>query len=259
MPVPFDLNELSLPSDSEIPKLLKKHRDIYPVMFKDQEFLTVEGDKTHDIYLVLSGAYVVEHPHSNPKKKLAGTLAIVAHSTDEISFVGEMAYIGNTVRSASVRSTGATYALVLKPRHLDIIINSYAQLTRTLTKQFVLRLNEADQIIKDLYEKILMESQFVSRAPGETLFRSGDRAACVYQLVEGALICEETGETITADKTIGGLGFIDPQAYFSGGCYLRTVKASTGVMLVAICENSKTALVRNFPEILLALYQDKSS
>lgn len=252
MPTSYDVADLNIPQTSEIHALLKQLPDIEAVRFQDGEYLIRQGEAVADTFIVVSGNYVVEQSGAGRKKQPLGTLAIVMSDVDSPSFVGEMAYMGGGFRTASVRSSGSTCALKLKPKHMDVIIAKFPFFTSILCKQFTARLEEANKVLKTLS----VESTLVMKIAGELVIEKGEKAETLYQLVDGSLVREGNDEVIYPDQVHSG--FIDPGPFFRDGEYGSTVKAETASSLVGISKDSKLAVIRNFPELILKLYKETS-
>ena len=257
MSLPFDLAKLNIPPSSEIHKLLEKCPDIRMMLFEDGEFIVREKDLAMDTYIVLRGNYVVEQARADPKKESPDTLDIVMVDEGSIAFVGEMAYFGGGFRTASVRSSGRTYTLCLKPEYMDIIISEMPFFTSILCRQFTKRLMEANRLLRQWDERFSIKSKLVLKNPGETVLEKGERAETLYQLVEGILVREEDNETISLDQTCDG--FIDPGPFFLDGEYESTVKTKSMTCVVAIQKDSKLNVISNFPGLILKLYQREAT
>jgi CRP-like cAMP-binding protein len=250
MPNSFDLAELNIPQSSEIHALLKEFADIRTLRFEDGEYLIRQNEAAVDTFIVLSGSYVVEQSSAEDEERLRGTLAVVMSDLDSPSLVGEMAYLGGGFRTASVRSSGSTYTLRLKPKHVDGIIARFPFFTRVLCRQFTARLGEANQALRNMS----MESELIMKKASEMVIEKGQKADTLYQLVEGSLVRDTNDEEIRPDDTY--FGFIDPGPFFRNSEYESTVKTKTAASLVAISENSKLSVIRNFPELILKLYEE---
>jgi len=259
MPKPFDIARLDLDPASEAVRLLSRCPGARCVRFDDGEFLLREGDPGEEVFLVLRGSYVVAQ--SVPEDAGAGpgeALAVTVVEPDRPSFVGEMAYLGGGRRSASVRSSMASFVLRLAPGHLDVIIREFPLLTRTLCQQFTTRLKETNALLKDLTERLRMDTVQVMAKPGQVLFRAGDRADTLYQLVHGALCRTQDGREGMLRPADTVLGFVEPAPYFAGGVHTATVAAHGPAMLVSISADSREAVVRNYPGLLLRLYSERA-
>lgn len=257
MSLPFDLAKLNIPPSSEIHKLLEKCPDIKMLLFEDGEFIVREKDPTMDTYIVLRGNYVVEQARTDPKKESPDTLDIVMVDEGSIAFVGEMAYFGGGFRTASVRSSSMTYTLCLKPEYMETIISEFPFFTSILCRQFTTRLVEANRLLREWDDRFSVESKLVLKNPGETVLEKGERAETLYQLVEGILVREEDNETISLDQTCDG--FIDPGPFFGDGEYESTVKTKSMAYVVAFPKNSKLTVIRNFPGLILKLYEREAT
>lgn len=256
MPSSFNIEELNIPQSSEIHVLIKRCPDIEMFLFSDDEYLIRENDASDDTFMVLRGNYIVEQSRSESEKVPPGMLDIVTDEDNPVSFVGEMAYLGGGFRTASVRSSGKTYTLCLKPEYLDVIIAEFPAFTSILCKQFTSRLTESNRYIKEADERLLIDSKLIVKKAGEMVMKRGEKAETLYQLVDGDLVGEDKKETNYPANTL--LGFVDPGPFFRDGEYGTTVKAKTLTYLTAISKNSKLSVIRNFPELILKLYQGEA-
>jgi len=187
MPDTYSVTDVSLPENSEIPALLRAFPEIRPVRFRNDEFLMRAGDTCLEIFLLLRGGCLVQHPGAPAGRAPGHDLAVLEATPDAPVFAGEMAYLGNGRRSASVRSVLSTWALRLEPRHIDAIIEGYPCLTRILCRQFALRLQETDEALHLFQTECVMDLKHVFLAPGERLFDRDTPADMLYQLIEGRL------------------------------------------------------------------------
>jgi len=255
VPASFDIDDLKIPEDSEYRQLLERCPDIEQKRFTDGEYLMREGEECKDVFLVLKGSYVVEQPGTDRGDKPPDALAVVSSTPDAPTYVGEMAYFGGECRSASVRSAMANYVLFLKPAHLDVIIDEFSLLTRILCHQFAERLRETSSALHNVQDRTRIEAEQVFAKAGQVLFEKGERAEKLYQLVDGVLLSAGAihVKKLSAQDTF--MGFIEAGPYFADGVYETTVEAETPAILVAISRASKPAVIRNYPELILELYQ----
>lgn len=257
MPEPFDIETFNLPEDSEIPALLQACPDIEGVRFADDEFLIHGADTGQDIFLLLRGHCLVEQLDAPEERAPGSELAVIDADPGAPVFLGEMACLGGGFRSASVRSVMATYALRLKPAHLDTIMERFPGFTRILCRQFALRLREANEFIKH-YQKLntmVVEQRFLG--PGDVLAEAGSPVEQLFQLVDGTLI--ETGEKDTVIRSMEvGPVFLQSRAFFTGGLHPHRIVAKTPAVVVALGKSREDAIIRNFPELALALIRESS-
>ncbi len=249
MPRSFDISQLQV-ADTEIPQLLEACQGSQLLCFDDGEYLFREHEESKEIYLVLRGAFVVEQQNNQLEQE-----AIASHCNeiDDPCFVGEMAYLGKGARTASVRSSGATFALELTPAHLEVILERFPTFTRILCQQFTARLKEANDILKKLTaDHALHTSQYMAEA-GEVIISQGEPSDKLYHLAFGTLQWEQDGQIIGGRTDFD---FIEPGAYFADMPYPVTVRAKDMCCLVAIEHTPKEAVVRNYPQLILKLYSD---
>lgn len=249
MPKPFDISQLNL-SGSEIPKLLKACSDSQLLRFEDGEYLFCEDDESTEVYAILRGAFVVEQ-----KSGAAGLQAIATHHNEEDNpcFIGEMSYLGTGIRTASVRSSGITYAIKLKPSHLETIIEKFPSFTRILCQQFSARLKEANDELKEIVATNAVPVTQVDAKAGEVIISQGAPADRLYQLIWGDLQWEQDGQPVSGHPV---MDFIEPTAYFCDLPHAVTVRATTEACLVAIEKPTKEAVIRNYPQLILKLFKE---
>ena len=149
MPQPFSLTAIKSAALDEIQRLRGQFPDITPLMFQAGEYLIEEGEESEDIFIVLQGAFVVEQEASLVDAEPL-RLASVTCDVETFTIVGEMAYLGTHVRTASVKALSNTHALCLKPSHLEALMGDCPMLTRVLCQQFVQRLRETNQALREL-------------------------------------------------------------------------------------------------------------
>lgn len=250
MPRSFDIAQLK-GTNLEIQQLLDACPGSKPLCFDDGEYLVKENDGGHEIYLVLQGAFVVEQHQEQAGQEATPTIiASPCIDVDDPCFVGEMTYFGAGYRTASVRSSGATYVIELTPEHLDIILENFLSFTRILCQQFNKRLKEANEELKRISadNALHVEQTFVDE--GEIIFRQGDMADRLYSLVFGSLQWEQDGNSIAGTPI---QDFIEPRAFFTDSPYPVTVRASSPSCLASISKSSKEAVIRNYPQLIIEL------
>ena len=217
MPDAFDPAQLGLEEDSEILRLLGEFPEIEPRRYRDGEVLVRQDEDSQEVFLVLKGAFAVERSSDRP-----GLLAAVLYDPENPAIVGEMAYLGAQRRSASVRSSGGSLALCLRPAHVDAIIAGFPGLTRTICAQFSRRLKETDDALCELQARFATGAQCRVAAPGEVLFTRGQAAATLFQLMTGRVRLEREGgaELLGPDQLPEG--FLEFESYLRGRPYGTT-------------------------------------
>jgi CRP-like cAMP-binding protein len=236
-------------NNTEVETLRRACPDIEAVQLDDGDYLVREGEDGTDIFLVTRGAYAVEQASGTGAPGEAAPLAAVMVDPEQPSFVGEMAYLGSCRRTASVRCSGRTHVLRLKPAHLDFVMARCPGLTRSLCRQFADRLRAVNESLRAFHELTAMQKEMVMKQPGEPVTRQGEPADRLFQLVDGSLREEASGRILTPDMLPEG--FIEPLAYFRQGAWTATRLADSPCILVAIGPSSRLAVIRNYPQLLL--------
>lgn len=251
MPEPFDLSVLNLPKTSEIVALLARCPDIQPIRFNEAEYFIREGELSMETYIIIDGGYVVER---QPNEKDGGRDHFI-HSgivkPDEPCFVGEMAYLGGSFRTASIRSSGRTFALRLEASHLEIIIDEFPLITKALCRQLIDRIMEANKSI-GYYQRLLkIDTEQLILEDGQVLVEKGAKTDKLFQLIRGSLISVgEHGEQELPKEKLDK-GFVDLKRFLSGGTWPETLKAKGPTIVIAIPHTERDKVVRNHPELVL--------
>jgi CRP-like cAMP-binding protein len=239
----------------EVEQLLKEQPDIETLEVDDGDYLIREGESQTDVFLVTRGAFAVEQSGAAGPGRSAGHLAAVMIDPENPCFVGEMAWLGSFARTASVRSSGRLQALRLKSEHMEAILARFPALTRSMCRQFAERLKATNERLRDFQEAVAMKTKMAMKEPGETVIRRGEPARTLYQLLDGTLTAEDAGAEVLGPDSFPG-GFVHLPSYLAGTAWPRTLKVDGMATLVAIDEESKLAVIRNFPEVVLAAIQD---
>lgn len=252
MPEACDLALLALPEASELRRLCTRCPDIEALRFREGECFIREGEEDRDVYLVLDGAFVVEKAPAEPGGRPA-MLAGVSCEPGAPVFVGEMAYLGTGLRSASVRSSGSSHALRLRGEHVDAILEGFPGLTRALCRQFAERLRETSGALRELQGRFDLGARPRMASAGDCLFRAGEPAGELFQLVAGELELEgpSGSRTVTPEALPGG--FLEPGPFLAGGPQACTVSVRTQAFLFAVPAARREAFLRCHPEVALAL------
>jgi CRP/FNR family transcriptional regulator, cyclic AMP receptor protein len=248
MPELFDLAVLAQDESCELCLLLQRCPDVEPRRYTDGEYLIHEGEEDQDLYIVVKGSYTVERPPLLP-----GGPPVILDSRmcdpDHIAIVGEMAYFGDYRRTASVRSSGSTYTLCLKPQHIDVIMDGYPALTRVICQQFTRRLKEANDSIREFRSRFALVASKRMLSAGEILFEQGDPADVIYQLLVGEIELElGFSSTVVTHETLFQ-GFLEPEAYLHHRPHAATAIAREECILVSVQQKHRETLIRCYPEL----------
>lgn len=254
MPESFKITGLECARTGEIQQLLARCPDIEPCRYREGELLIQEGEEGRDLFIVLKGAFTVEHPPLAPGGPPVMLAAIMCE--DEPVIVGEMAYFGAQRRTASVRSSGASFALRLHPAHVDLIIGEFPLLTRIICQQFTRRLKETNEALRGFQERFALGAERTLVSSGEALFRRDEPASRVHQLLVGRVRLERNGESSHDETSIVGpedlpSGFLEPGPFLRGQAQTATAIAEGDVLLATIEGARREAFVRCYPELAL--------
>jgi len=249
MPEPFDLARVEV--HPEIRAFLAAHGDIEPLAYRDGELLVQEDADSRDIFVLLTGALVVERASPAPG---APPVVLACLSAEEgLAIVGEMAYLGALRRSATVRSSGLSRVLRLAPAHIDRLIEGYPMLTRLLCAQFSHRLQETLQALSKFQARFAMTPARRMAQDGDVLFGAGAQATELHQLLAGTVRLEREGRVTTCTPETLPQGFLDLADYLRGAERGATATVEGMAFLSVLDAGNRETVVRTFPDLVLGL------
>jgi CRP-like cAMP-binding protein len=253
MPEPFDPSTLGEAESSELTLLLGRCPDVQPLVFRDGEYLIREGDEEQHLFIVARGAFTVERP--SPAGGAPAILDSVICHPSSVAIVGEMAYFGMHPRSASVRSTGATYALRLEPQHITVVIEGFPILTRVICQQFARRLRQTNDTIRDLRSRFILPCDKRLATAGEVLFKAGDPPAKLFQLAAGAVRLREEGRDELVEPQDLPDGFLEAGTFLRNQPYAAMAVVEDSALLAIVDAAHKETLLRCHPGLALRLFE----
>lgn len=249
MPDPLDPHRLTADTFPEVGRLLAEIPDIEALRFRDGETLIREGEEDRCLYLVLSGSLVI----SRGGEPLAGEECTPGSPT----IVGEMAYFGARVRTATVTSVGATQTLRLQPPHLDRVMEDYPALTRLLCRQFTHRLQESNDALQGFQRRFDLAPRRRMANDGEVIFRAGELPTDIHQVLMGTLRIEIDGAVRLYHPHDLPEGFLEPEAFLRRRPHRWTASVEGSALLVSVSLDRKETFVRAFPGLVVRLLEGR--
>ncbi len=223
-------------------------------VYRDGEFLVREDEESQEIFVLLTGALVVERDAGVPGTPPAVLACISAE--DGVAIVGEMAYLGALRRTASVRCSGMTRVLCLRPEHIDRIIDGFPMLTRVICTQFSRRLQETLQALSRFQARFALNPGRKVAQDGDVLFARGDSAPEQFITGPGAVRLERDG---APPEVLGPeafpQGFLDLDAYLGGRPHAATARVEGMAFLAVLGLEDRPAVVRTFPELAIEVLE----
>lgn len=251
MPELCDVSRLGLDARSEVARLLAQHPDIEARIYREGEYLIREQEASREIFILLGGALAVEQAPAGGSGQ-PSLLACILCEEGRPVVVGEMAYLGDFPRTASIRSAGRSHVLCLKPAHIDAVIQGFPELTRAICQQFALRLRETNASLKELKSRFALGVRTRMAAPGEVLFQAGDPAETLFQLMSGSVRLERGGGAVQVSLERLPQGFLEMEVYLGKRRHVATATVVEHAFLVAVDQSSREGVVRSYPELVLA-------
>ena len=256
MPEVVELYALRLPGESELSELVRGEVHAGPLRYVDGEFIVRERDSAEDVFIVVSGSFVVERRGIDGGER-SNVVAIQSATQTDPIFVGEMAYLGESSRAADVRCSGGVLALKLSTAAMDYIIEHYPDLTRRLCKDFAFRLRQANETINEFQEKLRANPRQIFAKPGERIVERGSPPDTLFQLLDGTLTRDEGTGPCQFRPGDARDDFLNARAYFRRESNPASFAAKSAAILLAFDTKAKTAVIRNFPETALDLFEGR--
>jgi CRP-like cAMP-binding protein len=252
MPDSYDLALLGLDENSEIRQLVGRFPDIQPRAYRDGEYLIRENEESQDIFIVLRGGLVVEQAPAVPGAPPL-ILACVLADLDDLAIVGEMACLGSQRRAASVKSSGRSHTLCLNPVHIDGILERFPGLTRVICRQFSRRLKDTAGSLVALQGRFALNPLRRMAEPGERLFAAGGQAGELFQLAAGSVRLERAGVVREVTPEDLPMGLLELEPFLRGSVHSASATVATPAFLAVIGQGEREAVVRCFPQLVLAI------
>ena len=252
MPERFEIADLGLDPASELIQLARRYPDIEARTYGEGEYLIREDESSGEIFVLVRGALVVEQAALVPGGAPV-ILACLAAEPEAVAIVGEMASLGAQRRAASVRSSGRSHALRLRPAHVEAILEGFPGLTRVICRQFAHRLRDTDQALRALQGRFALNPARRMAGPGEVLFAHGQPARELFQLVAGAVRLERDGAAAVLTAEALPMGLLEPEAFLRGGVHAATATVEEPAFLAVIGPAEREAVVRCFPALVLEI------
>ncbi len=249
MPDPLDPSRLPADALPEVGQLLARCPEIDFLRYRDGEALIQEGEEDRCLFLVLSGSLVISRGGEQ--------LATLECTPQAPGIVGEMAYFGARMRTATVTTVGASQALRLQPEHLDLIMADLPDLTRLLCKQFTWRLQESNDSLQSLQKRFDLAPERRMANEGEVLFRSGELPKGIVQVLMGSIRLDQDGVSRTVQPQDLQDGFLEPEAYLRNRPHRFTATVEGSAFLLIVAPERKESLIRGFPGLILKVLEGR--
>ena len=250
MTEPFGLDAIPPELDPEIRLFLARVSGVQALLCRDGEYLIREGEESQEIFVLLEGGLVVERDPAVPGAPPVVLACLTAE--DGLVLVGEMAYLGAQKRTASVRSSGLTRVLALQPGHVDRILEDFPMLTRVICRQFSRRLQETLAALSKFQARFALNPGRRMAQDGEVLFRAGEPATELCQLMAGSVRLDGPGGIAEVGPDSLPLGFLELAPYLRAGPHQATATVSGMAFLSVLPAEDRETVVRSHPGLVLA-------
>jgi CRP-like cAMP-binding protein len=252
MPEAIAWDDLHLPEAHSILAVRECCPDARPQRFTDGDLVVDATDPSRDCVLLVHGGCLVEAPGLDTARRPGNEMAIVEATPDAPVFVGEMASLVEGVdRLASVRSAMTSRGIRLSPGDLAIIMEQLPGLTRVLCRALSERLREVSLQLRHFRNDFALGFTPAFLNPGERLFELGAPAETLWQIAQGSVTLQAAATASVICAEGDEPCFLDLAAYLEGGVHTATAVAQDAVVALRIPQESRLAVVRNFPEHVL--------
>jgi CRP-like cAMP-binding protein len=224
--------------------------------YQDGEVIIREGSKDRDLFFLEQGSIVIEKGERTSGGDRPTIL--VATSSDQDAWLpfGEMAYYSEGARTATVRSSGRSTVLRLKPECLSYLFAHAPKATEQLFISLVGKLRRTTEALRSFDQSSLLSPQQRVISKEETLFPEGAPADRLFQCLSGSVRLGGTPSR-RIHGTDGPEGFIDPTPYFLKGTHRVAAVAAPGTILLIYESGQRDNVIRNFPELVRLMLRDK--
>ena len=176
---------------AEVLKKLAEHANL--VTFLAGDVVIGEGERGDALYIITHGVVIVIKGH-----------AVVAELKDG-DFFGEMALLGDQVRTATVKAKTPSTLLRLRRRDVLQLADTHMELKTRLNKIKQDRETQAGLVgtvpllrglSADVLELVSDHTLAVRYMPGDSVIREGDRDDSLYIIIHGSVIVYRGGEPV---------------------------------------------------------------
>ncbi|MBI4230230.1 MAG: cyclic nucleotide-binding domain-containing protein [Planctomycetes bacterium] len=222
--------------------------------YEDGEFVLREGEPCDGVYLLERGAVVVERG----RREETGPPLILHSATPDAAepvFFGEMAHFLGGGRTASVRVSGRTVVLKLPAEAIRQAFHRAPALAEKLFRRLARLLRETTDQLESAQRLFQAAPERLAVRQPTVLYEAGSPAGTLYQILMGQVVLTSPDGARRAVE--GGdepESFLNFDAYLSGGTNRSRAEAAAGALLLAYGPDSRLAVVRRFPEAVVALW-----
>ncbi len=238
------------------PTLRKLGDEMEPVRLSAGEVLFRRGDPADSLYLVADGCLQVVFERADDTEQVLGQIAVGG-------CLGEIALLANQPRSATVRAIQPSELMRLTKAGLDRFLAQHPDVKQQLERLATSRQSGQSFALMDLFrgldraalDQVIQESVWLRLSGGDTLFRQGDPADCLYTVVSGRLeaIIQEEGGGDPVVRPIGRGTCVGEMALLTDAPRSATVRAVRDSELIRLPKAAFDRLLQAHPQAAVEL------
>nr|MBI3613835.1 cyclic nucleotide-binding domain-containing protein [Nitrospirota bacterium] len=238
------------------PTLRRLGDELEPVRLSAGEVLFRRGDPADSLYLVTDGCLQVVFERADDTEQVLGQIAAGG-------CLGEIALLANQPRSATVRAVQPSDLLRLTKAGFDRFLAQHPDIKQQLECLATSRQSGQSLALMDLFrgldrsalDQVIQESVWLRLPGGDTLFRQGDPADCLYTVVSGRLeaIIQDEGGSDPVVRPIGRGTCVGEMALLTDAPRSATVRAVRDSELIRLPKAAFDRLLQAHPQAAVEL------
>ncbi len=238
------------------PTLRKLESEMEPVRLAAGEVLFRRGDPADSLYLVAEGCLQAVFERADKTEQVLGQIAAGG-------CLGEIALLANQPRSATVRAVQPSELMRLTKAGLDRFLAQHPDVKQQLERLAASRQSGQSLAVMDLFrgldrtalDQVIQDSAWLRLAGGDTLFRQGDPADCLYTVVSGRLeaIIQAEGGGDPMVQPIGRGTCVGEMALLTDAPRSATVRAVRDSELIRLPRAAFDRLLHDHPQAAVEL------
>ncbi len=214
-----------------------------------------QGEEGDSIFIILQGSVRVYFDDE------IGKVVELAYLTQG-DFFGEMGFLGNKKRRASVASVDESVLLEITKAKIDELIVSYPEINTTLLRYYHERVLDLIIATSPLFsplepsvrKDLVAKFKFKKFPAGSTIIKEGDTSDSMFVIKAGTVkVCKEKDGAITTIAELDSGDFFGEIGLITGQKRTAYIIAKSDVELMELDKGDMDFVISKYPEILSIL------